>query len=55
MTTFSQGDDVKVHMPGQPIHEMRGKLEVKPGAKVIEVRLSNGEVRLFPKIMLRKA
>lgn len=54
MSALAQGDDVKVHMPGQPIHEMRGKLEAVPGAKVAEVRLSNGDVRLFPKNMLRK-
>lgn len=54
MSNFSQGDKVKVHMPGQPLHEMRGTLEDKPGDKVAAVHLSNGEVRLLPKNMLRK-
>lgn len=54
MSALTQGDKVEISMPGQPLHEMRGTLEVKPGVKVAEVRLSNGEVRLMPINMLRK-
>lgn len=54
MTGFSQGDKVEVNMPGMPLHEMRGKLEVRPGLKVAEVRLSNGQVRIIPTKRLRK-
>lgn len=50
---MKKGDIVVIKMPGLPLHDRRARLDVRPGLKIAEVTLGDGQKRLIPTKHLR--